>query len=144
VYIIPRSSCYNFGMIRKNVHIFARISLFIIYFWFGILKLLDKSPANPMVKELQQKTLPFLTFHQFIIAFAIFEMLIGLLFLFPKLKTITSGLFIVHMVCVFSPLVLLPGVVWQGSYLVPTLEGQYIIKNLALISLVMFLQFSKR
>jgi hypothetical protein len=31
-----------------------------------------------------------------------------------------------------------PGAVWQAAF-VPTLEGQYIIKNLALISVVAFL-----
>jgi hypothetical protein len=37
------------------------------------------------------------------------------------------------MVGTFLPLVTLPAVTWQGAFL-PTMEGQYIIKNLLIIS----------
>ncbi len=121
----------------KKAHpYFARAALFVVYFWFGILKILDTSPANPLVMQLQEKTLPFLTFQQFIIFFSLFEMLIGVLFLFSKFDRLTILLFALHMVTTFMPLVFLPQVAWQG-FLVPTLEGQYMIKNLVLIALVM-------
>jgi len=124
-------------MFVKKAHpYFVRIALFIVYFWFGILKILDTSPANPLVMQLQEKTLPFLTFKQFIILFSLYEMLIGILFLFKKFDRVTIILFILHMLTAFMPLIFLPQVVWQGWF-VPTLEGQYIIKNLALIALVM-------
>lgn len=115
---------------------FARIALFVVYFWFGILKILDTSPANPLIMQLQQKTLSFLTFHQFIIFFSLYEMLIGILFLFSRFDRLTILLFILHMATTFMPLVFLPQVTWQG-FLTPTLEGQYIIKNLVLIALVL-------
>lgn len=115
---------------------FSRAALFVVYFWFGILKILDTSPANPLVMQLQQKTLPFLSFHEFIVFFSLFEMLIGVLFLFPKLTRLAILLFVAHMVTTFMPLLFLPGQTWQ-SFLTPTLEGQYIIKNVVLIALVM-------
>jgi len=125
----------------------GRISLFIIYFWFGILKLLGLSPATPLVLELFDKTiartLPFISFDQFTIAFALFEMLIGVMFLFPRLFKITALIFLAHMGMTSAPLLLVPKEVWT-SFLVPTLEGQYIIKNLALISVVGFLASSRR
>ena len=121
----------------KKAHpFFARAVLFVVYFWFGILKILSVSPANPLVMQLQEKTLPFLTFHQFIIFFSLYEMLIGILFLFSRFDRITIILFVLHMVTTFMPLVFLPQVAWQGMF-TPTLEGQYIIKNLVLIALVM-------
>jgi uncharacterized membrane protein YkgB len=40
------------------------------------------------------------------------------------------------MFIVFSPLVILPNETWQKT-LVPTLEGQYIIKNLVIIALAL-------
>ncbi len=116
----------------------ARFALFVVYFWFGILKLLDVSPANPLVMDLQQKTLPFLSFHTFIILFSLFEMLIGVLFLIPKATRLAFILFVLHVGMTLMPLVLLPQIAWQGPF-VPTLEGQYMIKNLILISLVVFL-----
>lgn len=123
-----------FPLIKNNYIWFARITFFIIYFWFGILKIFDTSPANPLVAALQEKTLPFLTFEQFIVIFSIYEMAIGILFLFPKLTKVAFILFILHMGMTMMPLVLLPEVSWQG-FLVPTLEGQYMIKNLVLIAL---------
>lgn len=116
----------------------ARIALFVVYFWFGILKLLDLSPANPLVMDLQQKTLPFMSFQTFIVIFSLFEMLIGVLFLIPKATRLAFVLFILHMGMTIMPLLLLPQIAWQGPF-VPTLEGQYMIKNLILISLVVFL-----
>jgi len=121
---------------KKVQPYFARVVLFVVYFWFGVLKILDTSPANPLVMQLQEKTLPFLTFQQFIIFFSLYEMFIGILFLFKKFDRLTILLFILHMGTTFMPLVFLPEVAWQG-FLVPTLEGQYMIKNLVLIALVM-------
>lgn len=112
----------------------ARIAIFVVYFWFGILKILDTSPANPLVNDLLHRTMPGVTFHQFIIFFSIYEMVIGIVFLIPKWERVAILLLIPHMVTTFMPLVLLPAVTWQ-SFMTPTLEGQYIIKNLVIIAL---------
>jgi uncharacterized membrane protein YkgB len=127
----------------RFVNLFGRFSLFVVYFWFGILKILGTSPANPLVADLMHKTLPFMTFETFIVLFSLYEMLIGILFLFEKFDRITFWLFALHMVTTFMPLVLLPSVTWQAAW-VPTLEGQYIIKNLALISVVLALAGQKK
>lgn len=130
-------------LIQKYYIPFARISFFIVYFWFGILKILDTSPANPLAAALQEKTLPFLTFQQFIIFFSLYEMLIGILFLVPKFTRFVYVLFILHMGTTLMPLFLLPEYSWQG-FLTPTLEGQYMIKNLVLISLASAILVSTR
>ena len=110
-----------------------RVSLFVVYFWFGLLKIVGSSPANPLVSDLLHKTIPFLTFEQFIIWFSIFEMLIGILFLVAKLDRLALVLVFIHMIFTAGPLVLLPEVTWQAM-MTPTLEGQYIIKNLLIIA----------
>lgn len=130
-------------MSKKRIILFSRLALFIIYFWFGALKVFYESPANPLVESLLQKTLPFLTFQQFIIWFGIFEMVIGVLFLIGKYKRLTSVLFVAHMVMTFMPLFLLPQTTWTRAW-VPTLEGQYIIKNFALIVLFLNVFFGSR
>jgi uncharacterized membrane protein YkgB len=63
-------------------------------------------------------------------------MFIGILFIIPKLERIAIFFLILHMIIVALPLFLLPQITWQ-KFLVPTLEGQYIIKNLAIISLAL-------
>lgn len=112
----------------------SRIALFVIFFWFGFLKIIDASPANPLVETLLNKTLPFVKFSQFIIFLGIWEIVIGIAFLIPKLGRITIALLVPHMITTFFPLIFLPSVTWI-SFLVPTLEGQYIIKNLIIIAL---------
>jgi hypothetical protein len=111
----------------------ARISLFVIYFWFGILKVLGLSPASELVHALHGQTIAFIPFHAFYIAFALFECLIGILFLIKGAERIVIPLLLIHLLTTILPLIFLPTMVWQ-HWFVPTLEGQYIIKNLALIT----------
>lgn len=122
------------GIMRKAQLPFARTALFVVFFWFGALKVYGASPANPLVENLLRKTLPFVTFSQFILFFGIYEMVIGITFLIPKLERLAIALLAVHMVTTIMPLVFLPAVTWQ-AFLVPTLEGQYIIKNLVIMAL---------
>ena len=121
-----------------NKYLFGRVALFIIYAWFGILKVIDASPANSLIADLLEKTLPFITFENFIVIFGLFEVLIGLLFLFTRTRKIALTLFTLHMLMVLAPLVLLPNVAWQSPF-IPTLEGQYMIKNIVLIALALFI-----
>lgn len=124
------------NVMKKMFFPCARIALFVVFFWFGILKLIDVSPANPIVSDLLEKTLPFITFSQFIIVLGLWEMLIGITFLIPRFERFAIVLLVPHMITTFMPLILLPQIAWQ-SILVPTLEGQYIIKNLVIIALAM-------
>jgi uncharacterized membrane protein YkgB len=122
------------GFLKKYNLLFARIAIFIVYFWFGILKLFNLSPAEPLVRELFQRTIPFINFHTFYILFALFEMLIGILFLIRGAERLVMALLALHLIATCLPLFLLPQITWQG-FLVPTLEGQYIIKNVLIIAL---------
>jgi uncharacterized membrane protein YkgB len=112
----------------------ARFSLFVIFFWFGTLKLLGFSPATELVHTLFNSTLawllPFATFYTI---FALFEMLIGILFLIRGAERVVMPLLLIHMITTALPLFVLPNVTFTAP-MVPTMEGQYIIKNLALIA----------
>jgi uncharacterized membrane protein YkgB len=122
------------ALLRRISMPLARIALFIVFFWFGILKIIGTSPANPMVMDLMHATLPFMTWEVFIVLFSIYEMIIGLTFLIPKLERLAIALLMPHMVMTMLPLIFLSDMTWQG-FLTPTLEGQYIIKNLVIIAL---------
>ena len=112
----------------------ARLALFIVFFWFGSLKLLGQSPASPLAETLTAKTIGQQYFEVSFALLAIVECVIGLLFLVPKLTRVVIPLLLLHMVVVCSPLVLLSDMTWQ-SWFVPTLEGQYIIKNAVVVAL---------
>jgi uncharacterized membrane protein YkgB len=112
----------------------ARIAIFVVYFWFGFLKLLGVSPAGPLVQALFEKTIWFMPFPTFYFLFSLFEMAIGVLFLIRGLERLAIFLLGLHLVTTILPLFLLPQIAWQG-FLVPTLEGQYIIKNILIAAI---------
>ncbi len=116
----------------------ARFGLFVIFFWFGALKVVDLSPASPLVQSLFEQTISFMSFCTFLVLFGLFECLIGILFIIPGLERVVMPLLLLHMFTTFMPLFVLPEVTWSG-FLVPTLEGQYIIKNLVIISTAIFI-----
>ncbi len=111
----------------------ARVGLFVIFFWFGMLKVLSLSPATPLVNALYTKMFGTLGMSEFMIGFGIFEVLIGILFLIKGMERVVLPLLAIHLFSTFLPLILLPHLAWTDVF-VPTLEGQYIIKNLALIA----------
>lgn len=111
----------------------ARFGLFVVFFYFGLLKVIGLSPASPLVQQLFEETLGFISFGTFIILFGLFECLIGILFAIPGLERVVMPLLFLHMITTFMPLFILPDSTWS-RFLVPTLEGQYIIKNLVIIA----------
>ncbi len=124
----------------RIIHFFRRISvpvarfgLFVVFFWFGALKVIGLSPASGLVQALFEQTISFVSFDAFLILFGLFECLIGILFLMRGFERVVIPLLFIHMVTTFMPLFLLPSETWS-SFMVPTLEGQYIIKNLVIIA----------
>ena len=63
-------------------------------------------------------------------------MIIGISFILPRCERLAIALLIPHMILTTLPLIFLPAMTWKGL-LTPTLEGQYIIKNLVIIALAM-------
>jgi len=114
----------------------SRIGLFIVFGWFGILKILNYSPASPLVQKLFEETIPFMPFSTFLILFGVLELLIGILFLIKGAERAAFLLLILHMATTFFPLFMLREVTWSGWF-IPTLEGQYIIKNIVIIATAM-------
>lgn len=111
----------------------ARFSIFVVFFWFGLLKLLGFSPAGALVHGLFDQTIHFMSFPAFYMLFAGLECLIGILFLIKGAERIVLPLLLLHMITTFMPLVFLPTESWRAPF-VPTLVGQYIIKNLVIIA----------
>jgi uncharacterized membrane protein YkgB len=120
--------------LQKLEPLLARVSIFIVYFWFGFLKLLGLSPAEPLVEALFEKTIGFVPFGTFYLLFSLFEVTIGIFFLIKGLERLAIFLISLHLVTTILPLLFLPQMVWQGLF-VPTLEGQYIIKNILIAAL---------
>lgn len=114
----------------------ARVALFIIFFYFGLLKLLGLSPADQLAKALVEQTIGLTYFNELFFFLALIECAIGIMFLFPKLTRVVILIMFLHMLLVCSPLILAPAEVWKMPF-VPNLEGQYVIKNVALVVLAL-------
>jgi uncharacterized membrane protein YkgB len=133
---LPRLDRSIISFFRRVSPPVSKAAFFIVYFWFGFLKVIDVSPAHPMVSSLLERTLPFMQDGTFMILFGLFEMLIGLLFIIPRMERVVFPLLAFHTLTTIMPLVLLPSVAWSG-FLVPTMEGQYMIKNVVIAALAM-------
>lgn len=112
-----------------------RGSLAIIFIWFGVLKPFGLSPAEALVKA-TVAWMPLLSATQWLAVIGWWEVVIGVTFLFRATVRIAIALLAMQMVGTFLPLVMLPEVTFQAGHFpyAPTMEGQYIIKNLLIIS----------
>ncbi|MDQ3606412.1 MAG: DoxX family protein [Gemmatimonadota bacterium] len=108
-----------------------RIAIGLVFVWFGGLKLLPGlSPAEGLVRA----TMPFVPGELFVPLLGIWEVLIGLGFLTGRFLRATILLLFLQMPGTFLPVLLLPDQVFTSFPFGLTLEGQYIFKNLVLIS----------
>lgn len=108
----------------------ARVSLAIVFIWFGALKPFRISPAD----ELIVRTVYWLDPDIFIPILGVWEVAIGICLVVRPLIRLGILLLFLQMPGTFLPLVLLPEVCFTHIPWAPSLEGQYIIKNLVLIS----------
>ena len=114
----------------------TRLALGVVFFWFGALKLI---PGWSPAEELATRTIERLTFSVVspktaLIVLALWEVLIGLGLLTGRFLRVTLLLLWVQMLGTLTPLVLFPSETFRIIPFAPTLEGQYIIKNLVLIA----------
>ena len=113
-----------------------RLSLGIVFFWFGVLKFF---PGLSPAQELAGRTINLLSFGLISpgaanLILAIWESLIGLGLISGLFIRATLLLLFLQMLGTITPLFLFPFEVFTRIPYAPTLEGQYIIKNLVLIS----------
>ena len=121
----------------------VRIPLFVIFFWFGFLKIINLSPAQNLVIDTVY-WMPFFEAESWTIIIGYWEVLIAILFLFKRTTLVAMVLLLLQMTGTFLPLIILPEVTFQNSNpFLPTLEGQYIIKNIILITAALIIGGSK-
>lgn len=113
-----------------------RVCLGLIFFWFGVLKFF---PGLSSAEVLATRTISTLTFGRIspgvsLPLLAAWECAIGLGLLSGRLLRATLALLVAQMAGTFLPLVFFPNETFKVFPFVPNLEGQYIIKNLVLVS----------
>ena len=120
-----------------------RISMGLVYLGFGILKYF---PGVSPAQDLALATTHLLSFGLVpalvpdsvaMVLIATLECTVGLLLLTGRWLRLTISLLAVHLVGILSPIVLLAGRMFDGPHHMPTLEGQYVLKDLIVLTAAM-------
>ncbi len=122
-------------MARHGIRL-LRISLGVVFLWFGALKFF---PGLSPAQDLATRTIDILTFgripaHVSILILATWECLIGLGLLFGVFLRATLLMLFLQMLGTILPIFFFPHEVFTRIPYAPNLEGQYIIKNVVLLS----------
>jgi uncharacterized membrane protein YkgB len=120
---------------EKHSVTLMRVALAIVYIWFGALKVFGMSPAGELVTE----TVYWFKPEIFIPVLGICEVLIGLGLLVKKIVPYAITFLLVHMVATFFPIFILQKSCFDTFPYCPTLVGQYIIKNIVLVTAALLL-----
>ena len=108
-----------------------RVSLAVVFIWFGALKVFGVTP----VTELVANTVYWFDPDWVVPALGVVEIVVGLGLLFQVAMRAVLGLFFLQMIGTFLVFVLQPEVAFQdGNPLLLTVEGEFVLKNLVLIA----------
>jgi uncharacterized membrane protein YphA (DoxX/SURF4 family) len=134
--LFDRVDAFLTGLMARYGITALRLSLGIVFLWFGALKFF---PGLSPAEDLAARTIAQLTFGLLSPAIAVFilavwECLIGFGLIFNLFMRATLFLLWVQMLGTITPIFFFPGEVFTVFPYSPTLEGQYIIKNIVLVS----------
>ena len=116
-----------------------RVALGIVFLWFGALKFFPgMSPAQDLAaRTIEQLTFGVVTPGLALPVLAGWECLIGIGLISGRFLRATLLLLAVQMLGTLTPLLLFPAETFTSFPIAPTLEGQYIIKNVVLVAAAM-------
>jgi uncharacterized membrane protein YkgB len=117
--------------LQRWSHTILRWSLAIVFVWFGALKVFGVTPVTDLVAD----TVYWFDPDWVVPALGIFEIAVGLAFAFQIAPRLTIALLSLQLIGTFLVFVVQPDVAFQdGNPLLLTVEGEFIVKNLVLIS----------
>jgi len=118
-----------FTYLHTRSVMFLRLSLGLVFFWFGVLKLFNASPMLPILKD----TFPGIGESQlFIFLLAFGEMLIGLAFLTNRFVKIAAIIMMVTLFVLSVAMLFTQG--FDPRFPVLSLVGELVLKNVVLIA----------
>ncbi len=119
----------------KNIVNLLRISLGIIFLWYGMLKFFPElSPAEDLaintINWMFNGLIPSIISIKLL---ALWEVLVGIGFILGIYTRYFTILFLIHMVLTFLPLFIFPELSFTNAPYAFTIVGQYIVKNIVFI-----------
>lgn len=118
-----------------------QLSIGVVYLWFGVLKFFPQlSPADQLAKDtIDVLTLGLIPEQVSILCLAFWETTLGALLLLGYWNRYVFLLLLTHMICTFTPLFCFVDVSFTHAPYAFTLVGQYIVKNIIIISAALVL-----
>lgn len=118
-----------------------RVSIGVVFLWFGVLKFFPNvSPAEDIaVQTLTTLTLDIMPGKALLWGLALFETALGVCFVAALYRRIVLPLLFAHMLGTALPFLMFPAQLFAHSPLIPTFLGQYILKNVIIVSAALIL-----
>jgi putative oxidoreductase len=107
-----------------------RISLAGVFFWFGMLKVAGSSPVVDMLRH----SFGFLASAPYLQLLGMGEIAMALGLLAPRFSRLAAALMVIHLLGTLSLVFISPSLVFAPSFPVLTIQGEFLAKNLVLIS----------
>jgi uncharacterized membrane protein YphA (DoxX/SURF4 family) len=122
--------------LRAHSITLLRVAVGFVILVFGVLKFFpDVSPAEGLtIKTTDALSFGLVPGHIAIVIVATLETIIGLLLISGRFLRIAIYLLAGQLIGILAPLVLFTGRLFDGPHGAPTLEGQYVIKDLILVA----------
>jgi putative oxidoreductase len=113
-----------------------RAALGLVYLWFGGLKVANRSDIFDLVAA----TLPFVNPHVFVPLLGVFEIILGIGLITGRLPKLVLLGVLGHLAGTFLSVITAPSFMWHhGNPLLLTMDGEFVLKNLVLISAALVL-----
>ena len=124
------------ALLRRVAIPMLRVSLGLVFVWFGALKVFNVTPVG----ELVAGTLPFVDPAWFVPMLGAVEVALGIGLLLGRMITVVCAVLVAHLCGTFLVLVMQPNLAFQdGNPLLLTTIGEFVIKNVVLISAALVL-----
>jgi putative oxidoreductase len=123
------------ALVRHSIKA-LRITVGAVFLGFGALKFFPGvSPAQGLsIKTIELLTFGLVPWQAGLVGIATLECFIGVCLLPNRWMRLAVWLLAVEFIGILAPLVLLPGRLFSGPHDAPTLEGQYVLKDIILVA----------
>ncbi|HEY3751942.1 MAG TPA: hypothetical protein VGL80_22390 [Pseudonocardiaceae bacterium] len=125
------------GLLSARISLpLMRGALGLVYIWFGLLKVIGKSEVFNLIAV----TLPFVNAHVFVPWLGVVEILLGIGLLTGRMHRLVLFGVLGHLAGTFLTFITAPSWMWRGGDpLMLTTDGEFVLKNLILISAALVL-----
>jgi len=126
---IIKNMLNNLYRFENKLIVALRVSLGLVFFWFGALKVFDLTPVAEVVNLVS----PLLASGMGLIILGAVEVLIGIGLMFNWFPKTSQIALVLHLLGTFLVFITAPGMMFDPYFPVLTLAGEFVFKNIILV-----------